>query len=142
MSANNVLLTVVDPDFPQFHLKFYRGILVSVAQTGGPRDPGDTGYYSSSAPPPANPAITDKTVYSLADGVIPPSIVYKKEPEMTQKARDAKWSGKIRVSVVIGADGEPRDLRVVNSVGMGIDESAIDAISHWKFRPAQKTDSQ
>jgi periplasmic protein TonB len=40
--------------------------------------------------------------------------------------------------VVIGADGKPREMRVQRSLGMGLDQKAIEAVRRWKFEPAQK----
>jgi TonB family protein len=40
--------------------------------------------------------------------------------------------------VIVGADGRPRDLRVARSLGLGLDEKAIDAVKTWKFEPAMK----
>jgi len=42
----------------------------------------------------------------------------------------------VAISVVIGAGGKPQDLRVSNSGGNDFDQSALDAIRHWKFKPA------
>jgi len=39
---------------------------------------------------------------------------------------------------VIGPDGKPRDVRVQRSLGMGLDEKAIEAVRSWKFEPAKK----
>jgi periplasmic protein TonB len=42
------------------------------------------------------------------------------------------------LSVIIGSDGRPRDLRVVRSHGMGLDQKTIEAVTHWRFEPARK----
>ena len=38
--------------------------------------------------------------------------------------------------VVVGKDGHPYDIRVGQSLGMGLDEKAIEAVNRWRFRPA------
>jgi TonB family protein len=40
--------------------------------------------------------------------------------------------------VVVGPDGRPRDVRVSRSLGLGLDEKAMDAVRSWKFEPARK----
>jgi TonB family protein len=40
--------------------------------------------------------------------------------------------------MIVGPDGRARDIRVVRSVGMGLDEKAIDAVRTWKFDPARR----
>jgi TonB family protein len=38
--------------------------------------------------------------------------------------------------LVVGKDGRPYDIRVGQSLGMGLDEQAITAVNRWRFRPA------
>jgi protein TonB len=38
--------------------------------------------------------------------------------------------------VVSTARGNPTDIHVVNSLGMGLDEKAIEVVKKWKFEPA------
>ena len=40
--------------------------------------------------------------------------------------------------VVVGPDGRPHDMRVQRSLGMGLDEKAMEAVRQWKFEPARK----
>jgi TonB family protein len=40
--------------------------------------------------------------------------------------------------LIVGPDGRPRDLRVSRSLGMGLDERALQAVRQWKFEPALK----
>jgi TonB family protein len=42
------------------------------------------------------------------------------------------------LSAIIGADGRPRDLRVLRSLGMGLDQKALDAVAKWRFVPGTK----
>jgi TonB family protein len=38
--------------------------------------------------------------------------------------------------IVVGKDGRPYDVHVRQSLGMGLDEKAIEAVKNWRFRPA------
>ena len=40
--------------------------------------------------------------------------------------------------LIVGPDGKPRDIRVARSLGLGLDEKAIQAVNQWKFEPALK----
>ena len=42
---------------------------------------------------------------------------------------------------VIGTDGVPRDLVVVQSVP-GLDQAALEAVSQWRFTPARNASGQ
>jgi TonB family protein len=67
-----------------------------------------------------------------------PVLLYKKEPAYTQAAIAAKLEGTVTLAFTIGTDGKPRDISVVNGIGMGLDEQAVAAVSQWKFKPASQ----
>jgi protein TonB len=39
------------------------------------------------------------------------------------------------LSLVVGEDGAPRDIRAIKTLGLGLDESAIQAVRQWRFIP-------
>ena len=71
-------------------------------------------------------------------GVTAPRILYKTEPEFSEEARKAKYQGVVGLNVVIGPDGRIHNAQVVHSLGMGLDEKAIEGVKLWKFDPAKK----
>ena len=77
-------------------------------------------------------------VYRVGGGVSPPRAIYQPDPEYSEEARKAKWQGTVVLWVVVGPDGRPRDIRVQRSLGMGLDEKAVEAVKTWKFEPAKK----
>jgi protein TonB len=68
-------------------------------------------------------------------GVTPPQLLYKVEPEFSEEARKAKYQGVVVLSIRVDVTGTVRDVRVQQGLGLGLDEKAIDAVSHWRFRP-------
>jgi protein TonB len=67
-----------------------------------------------------------------------PRAIYAPEPEFSEEARIAKFQGEVTLLVTIGTDGRARNLSVVRSVGMGLDQKALDAVRTWRFEPAKK----
>lgn len=39
---------------------------------------------------------------------------------------------------MVGPDGKPHNIRVVRTLGLGLDEKAIEAVKNWRFEPAMK----
>jgi TonB family protein len=77
-------------------------------------------------------------VFRVGGGVSAPKAVYSPDPEYSEEARKAKYQGVCVVQLIVGPDGKPRDVKVVRSLGLGLDEKAIEAVNQWKFDPAQK----
>lgn len=76
--------------------------------------------------------------YHVGGGVSAPKIVYRVEPEFSEEARKNKWQGLVLLHVIIGTDGKAHDISVSRSLGMGLDEKAIEAVRQWRFEPGQK----
>jgi TonB family protein len=79
-------------------------------------------------------------IYRIGGGVSAPVAIFDPDPEYSEEARKAKYQGTVVLWVVIGADGKPREIRVERSLGMGLDEKAMEAVKKWRFRPAMKDD--
>jgi periplasmic protein TonB len=77
-------------------------------------------------------------VFRVGGGVSAPKAIYSPDPEYSEEARKAKYQGVCVVTLIVGPDGKPRDVHVARSLGLGLDEKAIEAVNQWKFDPAQK----
>ncbi|MGB8114039.1 MAG: energy transducer TonB [Candidatus Sulfotelmatobacter sp.] len=77
-------------------------------------------------------------VFRPGRGVTAPRAIYSPEPEFSEEARKAKYQGTCVLSLVVDTNGRPINIRVVTSLGMGLDEKAIEAIGTWRFEPGQK----
>jgi TonB family protein len=76
--------------------------------------------------------------YKIGGGVSPPSVIFKVEPEYSEEARKAKFQGTVVLFIVVDEHGNPRDLRVLRPLGLGLDQKAIEAVQKWKFKPGMK----
>jgi protein TonB len=70
-------------------------------------------------------------------GATTPILIYRVDPEFTDEARHARYQGVVIVDAEIGGDGLVRHARVARSVGMGLDQRAVDAVQQWRFEPAR-----
>jgi TonB family protein len=72
------------------------------------------------------------------DYTTPPVLIYKKEADYSDEARKAKYQGTVLLMTNIDSSGKVTDVRVVRSLGLGLDEKAIEAVKQWQFKPATK----
>jgi len=77
-------------------------------------------------------------IFHVGGGVSPPRAIYNPEPEFSEEARKAKYQGVCTLGLIVGTDGRPSNIRVLSSLGMGLDEKAIETVKTWKFEPAMK----
>src|SRR5215468_1389816 len=77
-------------------------------------------------------------VFRVGGGVSAPKEIYAPDPEYSEEARKAKYQGVCVLSLIVGPDGKPRDIKLSRSLGLGLDEKAIQAVNQWKFEPAMK----
>ena len=77
-------------------------------------------------------------VFRVGGGVSAPRALDTPDPEYSEEARKAKYQGICILWLIVGPDGHPRDVKVARSLGMGLDQKAIEAVKKWKFEPAMK----
>jgi len=77
-------------------------------------------------------------VVSMGAGVIPPKVLLQVDPEFSDEARKARFSGNVEVELVVDEQGRPTHIRVARGVGLGLDEKAIEAVRQYKFKPAMQ----
>ena len=77
-------------------------------------------------------------VFRVGGGVTAPTLVYKVEPEYSEEARKAKYQGIVTLYVEVAPNGKASNIRVIHSLGLGLDEKAIEAVKKWTFSPGKK----
>jgi periplasmic protein TonB len=75
-------------------------------------------------------------VYHVGGGVSPPTVISSVDPEYSDEARRAKYTGIVVVSLIVDTQGNPQHVSVVRRLGMGLDEKAVEAVRQYKFKPA------
>jgi protein TonB len=76
--------------------------------------------------------------FRMGQGATQPRVIYGPDPEFSEEARKAKYQGVCVLGVIVDENGLPTNIRVITSLGMGLDEKAIEAVKTWRFAPAMK----
>ena len=109
--------------------------------SGGGIGSGSGGGIGSGIGPGVGPGYGGGTgggVYRVGGGVSAPRVLYSPDPEYSDEARKAKYQGTVVLWIIVGPDGRTRDVRVQRTLGLGLDEKAIEAVRKWRFEPAMK----
>ena len=77
-------------------------------------------------------------VFRVGGGVSAPRVLENPSPDYSEEARKAKYQGTVVLWLIVDSNGRPRDVKVARSLGMGLDQKAIEAVKLWKFQPAMK----
>ncbi len=92
---------------------------------GGGLGPGENGGVGGGA-------------YSVGGNVSAPIPIYKPEPPYSEEARKAKYQGTVVLWIIVDAQGNVSDIRVVKPLGLGLDDKAVETVHTWKFKPAYR----
>jgi periplasmic protein TonB len=109
--------------------------------SGGGIGSGSGGGVGSGEGPgfgPGHGGGTGGGAFRVGGGVSAPKAIYTPDPEYSEEARKAKFQGTCVLWLVVGPDGRPRDIKVQRTLGLGLDEKAIEAVKNWRFEPAMK----
>lgn len=78
-------------------------------------------------------------VYRPGPGIVAPFVAAKTPPQYTAEARLGKLEGGVLLSLVVGSDGQPRDIQVARPLGLGLDQRAIENVRTWRFQPGTRS---
>lgn len=90
------------------------------------------GSYATSGDAPSSPAAFIRGGYLQSTGAI---LVRKTQPAYTPESRAAGLQGIVSLYVEIDRDGKPSTVEVMQGLGMGLDEMAVDAVKRWTYQP-------
>jgi TonB family protein len=76
--------------------------------------------------------------YKIGDRISAPVVLHFVEAMYTDEARRAHYQGVCMIGLIVDAQGNPQDVHVMRSIGMGLDEKAVESIGQYKFKPAMK----
>lgn len=71
-------------------------------------------------------------------GIAPPHLLREVRANYTDEARKRAIEGDVVLEIVVKRDGSVGQVRVLHSLGGGLDQRAVDAVRQWKFTPATR----
>ncbi len=145
-SAINVQQNIQLPDNPSLpNIGMAKSANVTLASNGqgggsgmGTGYGGGMGSGSGNGFGPGSGGNAGGGVYQIGGGVSAPVAIFTPEAEFSDEARRAKYQGVCLISLIVDAQGNPQDPRVIRALGMGLDEKALEAVRKYKFKPAMK----
>ena len=142
MVIHKVLVTEPTPDisvFPSYWREFLSGHVIRVKDKDGRllfkrRDAADAEARNDDQPVYTDAA--GNPVFRVSKSMDVPRILHQIDPEFSESARAQKFSGTTVVSLELDKSGGVRDVQIVQPIGYGLDDQAVQAVEQWRFAPA------
>jgi protein TonB len=128
-----------DPALPNIGMKDSTNVTMISGGQGGPSGigKGRGGPYGPGNGP-GDQYGPGEGAYPPGNGVSAPELLYAPTSEFSDEARRNKYQGVCMISIIVDAQGIPHNPVVVQPLGEGLDEKALEAIPHYKFKPGMK----
>jgi TonB family protein len=76
--------------------------------------------------------------YRPGSGITPPGLLREVKPQYTEDARRLGVEGDVVLEIVVRADGSVGGITILQRLGSGLDQRAVDAVRQWRFSPAKR----
>lgn len=76
--------------------------------------------------------------YRPGSGISPPQLQREVKPTYTDEGRRRGIEGDVVMEIVVRRDGSVGEVRLVRTLGAGLDQRAIAAVKQWRFSPARR----
>jgi periplasmic protein TonB len=137
----SVPVTIFDPQAPQFPPAVKELGLPWLKEMTNSAGPGNNGIGNRKGPGmgdvggPGAGRGNDQWPYNGVSA--PVTCKYCPDPTYSDEARKAKLQGLVTLRVFVGEDGRAKDIQVVQGLGLGLNERAVEAVRKWQFFPAR-----
>lgn len=76
--------------------------------------------------------------YRPGAGITAPAIIREVKPDYTEEGRRRHLEGDVVLEIVVKSDGSVSNVKLVQGLGAGLDQRAMDAVRQWRFSPAKR----
>jgi periplasmic protein TonB len=79
--------------------------------------------------------------YRPGSGIAPPRLLREVRADYTEEARRRGLNGEVVLEIVVRRDGSVGDIKILQGLGGGLNDRAVQAVRQWRFSPAQRLGS-
>jgi periplasmic protein TonB len=76
--------------------------------------------------------------YRPGTGITAPAILREVKPDYTDEGRRRQIEGDVVMEIIVRSDGSVGNVKLLQGLGAGLDQRAIDAVRQWRFSPAKR----
>ncbi|MEO8256867.1 MAG: TonB family protein [Acidobacteriota bacterium] len=76
--------------------------------------------------------------YRGGSGIEAPRLIREVKADYTEEARQRRVAGDVLMEIVVRQDGTVGDVKVLQGLGSGLNERAMQAVRQWRFEPARR----
>jgi TonB family protein len=76
--------------------------------------------------------------YRPGSGISPPRLLREVKPDYTEEARQRGVEGDVLLEIVVRRDGTVGEVKLLEGLGAGLDQRAVQAVRQWRFEPARR----
>ena len=140
--AASLIATINPPDIPGTMTGLSARVSLAPGDAGGSGKPG-AGAGDGDGPGKGKGKGGNEggDVYGPGDGVTIPELLYERRPAYTSDAMQKRIQGTVELEAIVMADGSVAKPRVIRSLDPGLDQRAMEAVLHWRFKPGRKRDT-
>lgn len=74
-------------------------------------------------------------------GIEPPRLIREVRADYSEDGRRRGIEGEVVLEIVVRRDGSVGDVKILNRLGGGLEERAVQAVRQWRFAPARRMGS-
>jgi TonB family protein len=76
--------------------------------------------------------------YRPGSGIEAPQLLREVKADYTEDARQRGLSGDVVLEIVVRRDGSVGDIKILQGLGGGLNDRAVQAVRQWRFAPARR----
>ena len=76
--------------------------------------------------------------YRPGSGIEPPRLLREVKADYTEDARQRGIAGDVVLEIVVRRDGSVGDVKILQGLGGGLNDRAVQAVRQWRFAPAHR----